>query len=364
VVWDQGTEQDILVKYYDSKDDKIIELPLKKEKGPTQMEERSAPLLTADGRCVLTSVGAKENRKVVLYDTESRQLKTLTTGLGNYLIAVWTDPKTKRTWAYVNSTKDKGEAWNVAEGGPVYRFPIDKPEARELFWDRTSSHVYLAFSADGTRACFEPSWGNIGQLKVTFGADGKVDQDKSEYKPYGGGCFPGFAPDNSYRLFRLEGAHTAITMCDADNANQRQISTTGMLGGAGGQTWLTKWSTHPRYLTCMAPDSPNAQIWLGRFDEDFKKIEQWVRISEPSAPKCWTSHAWIAETTADNDGGPLIPMQAWTNADGREIRAAVQKLEGNKVMFRMADGRLLAYPVEKLSAESRQVIADAAGTPK
>ncbi len=363
VVWDEGTEKDIRVKFYDSKDDAIRELPFRNESGPTDAEDRSAPLLTADGRHVLTSVGRKENRKVMQYDTETKQVKTLVTGLGNYLIAVWTDPKTKRTWAYVNSTKDKGEAWNVAGGGPIFRFPIDKPEARELFWDRTSSHFYLAFSADGTRALLEPSWGNIGQLKLTFAADGKVDQDKSEYKAFGGGCFPGFAPDNSYRLFRLEGAHTAITMCNADNANKRPIDITQMLkdNGLGGNCWLTKWSTHPRYMTCIAPAGPKAMVWLGRFDEECTKIEKWVRVSESGAPQCWLSQAWIAESAADNDGGPLIPMQAWTNSDGRQIQAAVQKVEGKKVMFRMADGRLIAYPMEKLSAESRKVIVAAAG---
>ena len=283
---------DNLLKYYDSKDDTITTLPLKKETGPTDMEERSAPLLTADGRYVLTSVGAKENRKVMMYDTEKKTVKTLTTGLGNYLIAVWTDPKTKKTWAYVNGTKDKGEAWNVAGGGPIYRFPLDNPKARELFWDRTSSHFFLMFSADGTRACFEPNWGNIGQLKLAFTAAGKVDQDKSVYKQFGGGCFPGFAPDNSYRLFRLEGDHRGVTMCDADNANPRRIVTTDAIFG-NGATWLTKWSTNPRYLTCMAPDSDHAMIWLGRFDEGFTKIEKWVRVSETNAPKCWLSHAWI-----------------------------------------------------------------------
>ena len=280
VVWNQGG-----VKYYDSQDDTIIVLPFKKDP--------SAPLLTSDGRYVLASVCAKAEREVMMYDTKKKTIKTLCTGLSNNLLAVWTDPKTKKIWVYVNGTGDHDEPWNEAKGGPVYRFPADKPEARELVWDRTSSHLYLTIAGDGTRACFEPSWGNIGQLKLAFTADGKVDQDKSEYKPFGGGCFPSMAPDNSYRLFRLEGDHRGVTLCDADNANQRRISTDGMLNGGGGQTWLTRWSTHPRYMTCMAPDSDHAMIWLGKFDENFTKIEKWVRVSETNAPKCWQSQAWV-----------------------------------------------------------------------
>ena len=280
VVWNQGA-----AKFYDSKADKIIEIPFKKDS--------SAPLLTSDGRYVLASAGSKAEREVMMYDTEKKTVKTLCTGMTNSLMAVWTDPKTKRTWVYVNGSGDHDEAWNEAKGGPVYRFPVDNPKARELVWDRTSSHFYLMFSADGTRACFEPSWANIGQLKLAFTADGKVDQDKSAYKQFGAGCFPSMAPDNSYRLFRLEGDHKGITLCDADNANQRRISTVGMLNGAAGQTWLTRWSTHPRYMTCMAPDSDHAMIWLGKFDEGYTKIEKWVRVSEPNAPKCWQSQAWV-----------------------------------------------------------------------
>jgi hypothetical protein len=354
VAWLQGGDGGKLLKFYDSKTDKIIDLPLK---------DATPPLFTANGRQIVTHIGQKESAEVVLYDTETQQTKTLTKGLSNTPMAVWTDPKSKRTWVYVNSTGDKGEAWNEAAGGPIYRFPTDKPEARELFWDRTSSHFYLTFSADGTRACFEPSWANIGQLKLVFATDGKVDQDKSEYKTFGGGCFPGFAPDNSYRLFRLEGDHRGIAMCDANNTKQRRITTTDMLKGADakGQTWLTAWSKNPRYLTCMAPDSDHAMIWLGRFDEDCKKIEKWVRISESGGPKCWNSQAWVAASAADNDGGPLIPMQAWTNSDGRKIQAAVQKVDGNKVTFRMADGRQIEYALDKLSAKSQKAIVDAGG---
>lgn len=285
VAWLQPLDKDTnQVKYYDSRDDKIIVLPFKGGGGP---------LFTSDGRYVLASVGEKAEREIQIYDTEMKRVRTLTSGPANFLLAVWTDPQTRRTWVYVNSVGEKDEAWNEAKGGPIYRFPIDNPKARELFWDRTSSHFFLMFSADGTRACFEPNWANIGQLKLAFAADGRVDQDKSVYTTFGGGCFPGFAPDNSYRMFRLEGDHQSITMCDADNANQRKIVTTDEQFG-NGMTWLTRWSTHPRYLTCMAPDSDHAMVWIGRFDEGYTKIEKWVRVSETNAPKCWNSHAWVA----------------------------------------------------------------------
>jgi len=286
VVWNQGKEEkEMKLFLFDTKDGIIRELPF----------AGSAPLITIDGRRVFASTGkAPADRVIRMYDTETRKATELAKGPCNNLLAVWTDPKAKKDWVYVNDSGDKGESWQQA-AGKIYRFPVDKPDAREIFWERTSSHFYLMFSADGTRACFEPSWSNIGQLKLEFDAQGKVDQEKSTFKQFGGGCFPSMAPDNSYRLFRLEGDHKAISMCDADNANPRKIDVTGPLTIAkkGGNTWLTRWSTDPRYMTLIAPAGNEAQIWMGRFDENVTKFEAWVRVSPEKGPQCWQSQAWV-----------------------------------------------------------------------
>lgn len=287
VVWNQGKENDMKVKFYDTKKGVIKELPL---------AGGSAPLISMDGNYIFNSSGkAPAERAVFVYDLKKEKAAELAKGPGNNLLAVWMDPKTKKHWCYVNETGDYNESWNQAKGGKIYRFPVDKPAARELFWERTSSHIYLMLSEDGTRACFEPSWANIGQLTLAFTADGKVDQDNSKYKTYGGGCFPGFAPDNSYRLFRLDGDHHAITMHDADNSASRSIPVSWMPGvkEKGRNTWLTSWSKHPRYITLVAPAGGDAKIWMGRFDEAYTKIEAWVQVSEDGGPQCWQSQAWI-----------------------------------------------------------------------
>ncbi len=288
VVWNQGDGDSLngKVRLFDTQTGTIDDLP---------MPSGTAPLLSADGRYVYLATGKAPERTVLRYDTQTKQVKELARGPGNNLLAVWRDPNTGRDWVYVNDSGDRGEAWN-ATAGPVYRFPADKPEARELFWDRTSSHIYLMFSADGTRACFEPRWENIGLLTLVYGGDGKVDQDESTYRQLMGGCFPSIAPDNSYRIFSLTGAHHEITMIDADGSNRRNIRVSDMPGvrEAGRNVWLTRWSTHPRYLTVMGPAGNDGRIWLGRFDEDCTEIEQWVRIVD-EGPQCWQSHAWIAD---------------------------------------------------------------------
>jgi hypothetical protein len=282
VVWNQDNK----IKLFDSKQGVIIDLPF---------PAGSAPLLSADGERVFASVGkAPGERAVMVYDTGSKKATELAKGPGNNLLAIWQDPTSKSEWVYVNDAGDKGENWDKAAGA-IHRFSVDKPEARELFWDRTSSHIYLMFSADGTKACFEPSWANIGQLSLVYTPDGKVDQDASTYKTFGGGCFPSLAPDDSYRLFRLDGDHHSITMHDGDGGNARKIPVSDMPGvkDKGRNTWLTRWSNHPRFMTLVAPAGNQARIWLLRFDEGFTKIEGAVPVTNEGGPQCWQSHAWV-----------------------------------------------------------------------
>lgn len=288
VVWNQGEKDGVpLIQYYDTRDGAIRELPFSGQQA----------WFTPDGRRIVAWAGkTDEDRALLMYDTEKKETTRLASGPECYPLAIWNDPKTHRDWVYVNDCGAGGvreRSWDAGRD-KLYRFPVDDPSARELFWDRTTSHEFLMLSADGTHACFAPTFNDIGQLKLAFDAEGKVDQDRSTFKPVGHGCFPGGAPDNSYRLFRLDGDHHTITMFDSDGANPRKIKVSGMPGVAdkGRNTWLTRWSTHPRYLTLVAPAGTDAAIWIGRFDEKFTAVEGWVRVSA-DGPQCWKSHSWV-----------------------------------------------------------------------
>jgi hypothetical protein len=290
VAWNQGEKDGVpLIQYYDTQTDGVVELPF-----PGQQA-----WFTPDGSRIIAFAGKSDaDHALMMYDTESKAVTKLADAPDCYPVAVWTDLKTKRVWVYVNDCGaggDRQRSWDAGRD-KLYRLPIDKPEARELFWDRTTSHEFLMFSADGTHACFAPTFNTIGQLKLVFDKDGKVDQDKSTFKPVGNGCFPGGAPDNSYRLFRLDGDHHTITMCDKDGANPRKIKVSAIPGVAdkGRNVWLTRWSTHPRFLTLVAPAGTDARIWMGRFDDKYTKVEVWVCVS-PEGPQCWKSHAWVEQ---------------------------------------------------------------------
>lgn len=65
-------------------------------------------------------------------------------------------------------------------------------------------------------------------------------------------------------------------------------------------------------------------------------------------------------SSATTAAAPLIATRAWTNADGKEIRAAVKSADATTVTFLMDGGKEVKYPLAKLSEDSRKAITDAA----
>lgn len=297
VAWNQGNEgTDSVFRYFDTADGKIHDLPIVGTGGHGDSVFRSV-WFTADGRHIIAQAGKNDaERTLVMYDTETQKVTEIAKGPETTPLSVWRDPKTGRDWVFVNDAGAGGDRQRPWDAGRdvMYRIPLDDPEARELFWDRTTSHEFFTLSADGSRACFAPRFFDIGILKLAYDNQGKINQDDTTYQSYGGGCFPGISPDNSYNWFRLSGDHKDLEFFDADSDEPRKISATGMpgVGDQGKQVWLTRYSTHPRVITLMAPDSPQARIWLGRFDAEFTEIDAWVQINHEGA-KSWKSHAWV-----------------------------------------------------------------------
>jgi thiol-disulfide isomerase/thioredoxin len=69
-----------------------------------------------------------------------------------------------------------------------------------------------------------------------------------------------------------------------------------------------------------------------------------------------------APADAEKPAAPLIDTRSWTNADGKEIRAAVKSADATNVTFIMDGGKEVKYPLAKLSEDSRKTITEAAGT--
>lgn len=51
-------------------------------------------------------------------------------------------------------------------------------------------------------------------------------------------------------------------------------------------------------------------------------------------------------------------VQDWTNTDGITITASVNSIEDSRVQFQLENGKLVWYPIEKLSEDSQEKLKD------
>ena len=198
-----------------------------------------------------------------------------------YALCSWRNPKDGTQWLYFT-------AGGYAKG-PLTRARIDDPGIREVMWDDPSaetSHT-LTVSADGTRVGGEFPWPLAGVAIVP----------KVSWKQYGNGCNASIAPDNSYRLFHMgeQAGHSGVMMYDDGGLNKRVVrfSGSGLPGrGKGEQCWAPRWTTDVRFFVTTSPMGGRAaELYLGRFDEEFKKVVQWVRVTyedgQDAKAACW-----------------------------------------------------------------------------
>ncbi|MDP7108050.1 MAG: hypothetical protein QGH41_13270, partial [Roseibacillus sp.] len=56
------------------------------------------------------------------------------------------------------------------------------------------------------------------------------------------------------------------------------------------------------------------------------------------------------------------PLEAvWTNQAGKKIKAALLRVEGDKALLKMANGKIYKYPISNLDAESQKKVKEFAG---
>ncbi len=53
---------------------------------------------------------------------------------------------------------------------------------------------------------------------------------------------------------------------------------------------------------------------------------------------------------------PVIKSRTWMNEDGKKITAAVVAIDGDKVKFKLANGKVVNYPIAKLSVDDQTLI--------
>jgi hypothetical protein len=227
------------------------------------------PLISPNGDRVIYSSGLKTGHKFLIHCVgwNGANSRVLSAGYG---MCLWRDPATGIEWVYAS---------NDRYGDLLDRFQLDKPKVREKLYTGPKSHR-LSVSADGTRAAGELPWPNAGMLDLRTG---QVD-----YKNYRKGCNVYISPDNSCMVSIMDGSHGRITLYKADGSS-RDISVVPpglkpLKNGGRGVMWNPKWTSDARYMSVAGPfqqlKPDRADIWLGRFADDFNSIPTWLQVTD------------------------------------------------------------------------------------
>jgi len=247
------------------------------------------PHITPCGNYVLfnhaeTSGDQFKNDGCYIYNLTTNSLQWFLQGTEAWQHHSWHDPATGYTWVYVSDANNAPWSVNESLGSVVYRHRLDNPSIRELVYEGDIS-CWFTVSGDGLKAggCFP------------FNSCGVLDIATGSYQQYGLGCDNGVSPDDRHNFFKLNFDHTGITFYNAGASNPRTVSLNAMVPGQ--RIWHPRWSNHNRYITLKAPELGVSNVWLGRFNEGYTQIEEWLQVTDTSVSDGW-SYAWVEPTDA------------------------------------------------------------------
>ena len=304
------------------------------------------PLITPRGdRVVYTD---RSRKKIYVVNWDGTGLRELFGGVG---LALWRDPRDGREWIYYGSEEGK----NGEEHCPaVYRTLLDSPGAGELIWNRTRVSVNsFQLSADGRMAGGLFPWpdGGVAQLP------------NQSMKLYAKGCWTSLTSVQGKHFFWIfDGAHRNLTLVNQENERKWQINISSAPGIGGHEVYHPRWSNDPRIMAMTGPykvgsganriagGGREVEIYLGRFNADFTKIESWWQATKNDRgdffPDVWVAPAKSMKQNTTKVTSPRkksIEKPGAETADPR--RPAVRKsIKRVVVEARLTDPSIIPTP--------------------
>ncbi len=346
VVWAQETEslRDVFARGsrlrlmgYDSRDgvgERVI-LP-----GPAAIQK---PLFTPDGEQVVYSVIEEDAAYIVDWDGSGR--RRLAAGLA---VATWRDPADGRDWVYLG--REGAEQRGGLTFPRIVRAPLDDIAAEETVWTGGVIQMdSIQLSADGRRASGMLPWPHTGVAHFPGGG----------FERIGRGCWTALAPDNSYVMWTLDGAHRNLLLADTRGDDRWTINVSQAPEVDGHEIYHPRWSNHPLLMVMTGPytiraggnnirgGGPDVEIHIGRFSADRRSIEEWARVTDDDYlnlfPDLWIDPS-IRPAAAFPD--PSVereadPAPAWPAVDDRLVYLWRNRDARNRV--RAADGSVREY---------------------
>lgn len=264
------------------------------------------PLLTPGGNRIVFSTRLKPGpAEVFIANWDGAALRKLADG---FALGVWEHPADRSEWVYVGT---ENRNWEFAT---VSRFPIDAPERREVVWNRTLvSMDNFQVSADGRHAGGLFPWPKAGV----------ADLRNQTVKHLGEGCWPALTSARGPLFWYFDGAHRNLTMVDVETDVRWMVNINNAPGFDGAEVDFPRWTNHPRFLAISGPynqggrnqartGGPQTEVYLGRFSEDFARVEAWARVTTNAAgdshPDIWIDVG--SSPHARQPRGPIGPAHA------------------------------------------------------
>jgi hypothetical protein len=307
VVWVQGDGTDpyaigtnLTLMGFDSQDGRG-ERPLVAEK-----RNFMKPMLTPRGDHVLFSTNPTlAPPQVFMLRWDGAGLARLVDG---FALAIWENPVDGSEWVYVGQDS---EEYNFRK---VVRFRIDNPSAAELVWDKTMvSGDTFQVSADGRFAGGLFPWPEAAIAELPNG----------ELRKVGEGCWTAMSTVRGPIVWYFDGAHRNLTLVDAHTDKRWTVPINTAPGFDNPEVYHPRWTNHPRFLAISGPydqgganqvrsGGAQTEVWLGRFSEDFSRVEEWFRVTRNDAgdsyPDVWIDRA--RNPHAARPSGPVGPAEA------------------------------------------------------
>jgi hypothetical protein len=280
------------------------------------------PLLTPKGTRILFSTRPEgTGPEVFLVNWDGSGLKRVMKG---FALATWLNPADGSEWVYVG-TDNKGYDFAT-----VSRFPIDDPAKSELVWNKTPvSGDTFQVSADGRFAGGLFPWPNAGIAELP----------NKSWEKLGDGCWTGMATARGPIFWYFDGAHRNLTLVDSRTRKRWTVAINQAPGFQNPEVYHPRWTNHPRFIAMSGPynrgganqvrsGGAQTEVWLGRFSEDFSRIEAWTKATSNSGGDSYPD-VWIDTTKSSI---PMRPTVAVGPAGAPADTATARKGDAGRVV--------------------------------
>lgn len=210
----------------------------------------------------------------------------------------WIDPADGSEWVFVQTghalRKNGNPVVSDISGTvlPIYRIKIDEPETRVLVWNRCPLEpMTFQVSADGTRAV-----GVFNRREPSL-----VELPNGRILVKSAGCWPGMAPDNSYRWFHYIADHQHVNVYAPGGGSKfLPVCVNDADGLREHEALYSRWSNDIRFIVTTAPlrlhqanREPAPQIYLSQWNADFTGMSKYVAVTANKElntfPDCWVA---------------------------------------------------------------------------